>query len=78
MKHVKIKGKEIAIINLEGKYYAINDRCGHMKAPLSKGEIRNVQGKDIVTCPLHSSTFDIVTGKKLSELMMSQMALGIP
>jgi nitrite reductase/ring-hydroxylating ferredoxin subunit len=46
MKHVEIKGKEIAIINLDGKYYAINDRCGHMNAPLSKGENRNVQGKD--------------------------------
>ena len=71
MKHIEIKGKEIAIINLDGKYYAINDRCGHMNAPLSKGEIRNVQGKDIVTCPLHFSTFDIVTGKKLSEPKMS-------
>jgi nitrite reductase/ring-hydroxylating ferredoxin subunit len=71
MKHVEIKGKEIAIINLDGKYYAINYRCGHMNAPLSKGEIRNVQGKDIVTCPLHFSTFDIITGKKLSEPKMS-------
>ena len=71
MKHIEIKGKEIAIINLDGKYYAINDRCGHMNAPLSKGEIRNVQGKDIVTCPLHFSTFDIATGKKLSEPKMS-------
>ena len=71
MKHIEIKGKEIAIISLDGKYYAINDRCGHMNAPLSKGEIRNVQGKDIVTCPLHFSTFDIATGKKLSEPKMS-------
>ena len=71
MKHVEFKGKEIAIINLDGKYYAINYRCGHMNASLSKGEIRNVQGKDIVTCPLHFATFDIVTGKKLSEPKMS-------
>ena len=71
MKHIEIKGKEIAIINLDGKYYAINDRCSHMNAPLSKGEIRNVQGKDIITCPLHFLTFDIVTGKKLSEPKMS-------
>jgi nitrite reductase/ring-hydroxylating ferredoxin subunit len=71
MKHVEIKGKEIAIVNLDGKYSAFNDRCGHMNAPLSKGEIRNVKGKDIVTCPLHFSTFDIVTGKKLSEPKMS-------
>jgi nitrite reductase/ring-hydroxylating ferredoxin subunit len=71
MKHVEIKGKEIAIINLDGKYYAMNDRCGHMNASLSKGEIRNMQGKDIVSCPVHFSTFDIVKGKKLSEPMMS-------
>jgi nitrite reductase/ring-hydroxylating ferredoxin subunit len=71
MKHVEIKGQEIAIVNLDGKYYAFNDRCGHMNAPLSEGEIRNVKGKDIVACPLHFSTFDIVTGKKLSEPVMS-------
>ena len=71
MKHVEIKGKEIAIVNLDGKYYAFNDRCSHMNAPLSNGEIRNVKGKDIVACPLHFSTFDIVTGKKLSEPVMS-------
>ena len=69
MKHVEIKGKEIGIINLDGKYYAMNDRCGHVNAALSKGEIRYVQGKDIANCTLHFSTF--VTGKKLSEAMMS-------
>jgi nitrite reductase/ring-hydroxylating ferredoxin subunit len=47
--HVKNEGKETAVINLDGKYYAIYDRCEDMKAPLSKGEIRNVQGNDIVT-----------------------------
>jgi nitrite reductase/ring-hydroxylating ferredoxin subunit len=72
MKHVEIKGKEIAIVNLDGKYFAFSDRCAHMNAPLSKGEIRNVKGKDIVVvCPLHFSMFDIVTGKKLSEPVMS-------
>jgi nitrite reductase/ring-hydroxylating ferredoxin subunit len=30
-----------------------------------------VRGKDIVTCPLHFSTFDIVTAKKLSEPKVS-------
>ena len=71
MRHVEIKGKEIAIINLDGKYYAINDRCGLMNGRLSKGQIRNMYGKDIATCPFHFSTFDIGTGKKLSEPIMS-------
>ena len=71
MKHVEIKGKEIAVINLDGKYYAINDRCGHMNAPLSRGEIRKVREKYIVSCTLHFSIFNIVTGKKLSEPKIS-------
>ena len=66
MKYIEIEGKEVAIINLDEKYYAISNRCGHMNAPLSKGEISNVQGKSIVTCPLHHSTYDIITGKNLS------------
>ena len=36
MKHVKIKGKEIAIINLDGKYYAINQRFGHERSTFKR------------------------------------------
>ena len=61
MKHIEIKGKEIVIINLDGKYYAIYDRCGHMNAPLSMGTLN---GK-IVTCPLHGARFDVTTGKRV-------------
>ena len=47
MKHVEVNGKEIMIANLDGKFYALNDRCSHTNAPLSMG---NIQGS-IVTCP---------------------------
>ena len=48
-----------------------------MNAPLSKGEIRNAHRKDIVTCPLHFATFDIVTEKKSSEPKMSPPPMGM-
>jgi nitrite reductase/ring-hydroxylating ferredoxin subunit len=35
MKHVQVKGKEILIANIDRKFYALNDRCGHMNALLS-------------------------------------------
>lgn len=67
MKRIEIDGIEIAIINLGGKFFAIRDRCGHMNAPLSRGQImKDGQGKSIVVCPLHGSTFDIETGKNLT------------
>jgi nitrite reductase/ring-hydroxylating ferredoxin subunit len=62
-RHVEINGKEIMIANIEGKYYALNDRCGHSSALLSMGHIHD----NIVTCPLHAAQFDDCTGKKVRE-----------
>jgi nitrite reductase/ring-hydroxylating ferredoxin subunit len=63
VKHVEINGKEIAIANLDGKFYAFADRCGHMNARLSRGNIN----QNIVTCPFHAAKFDITSGKKIGE-----------
>ncbi len=63
LKRVEFRGKEVAIANVGGRFYAVRDRCGHMNAPLSRGVVRLVDGEPIVTCPLHSSTFDVSTGK---------------
>jgi nitrite reductase/ring-hydroxylating ferredoxin subunit len=64
MKHVEVKGKEIVISNIGGKFYAIDDRCGHMSALLSMGNISNER---IVTCPFHGASFDATTGRKVRE-----------
>jgi nitrite reductase/ring-hydroxylating ferredoxin subunit len=63
MKHVEFNGKEIMIANLDGKFYALNDRCSHTNARLSMGHIQD----NIVTCPMHGARFDITTGKKVSD-----------
>lgn len=55
MKHVEFNGKEVMIANLDGKFYALNDRCGHMNALLSLGNVKD----NIVTCPFHGARFDV-------------------
>jgi len=67
MKHVEIEGKEALIANVAGKFYAISDRCGHMNALLSIGYLTG----NTVTCPFHGSKFDIITGKKLAEPILT-------
>jgi nitrite reductase/ring-hydroxylating ferredoxin subunit len=67
MKHVEVDGKELLIANVGGKFYAISDRCGHMNALLSMG---NLTGTTI-TCPFHGAKFDVTTGKKLSEPILT-------
>ena len=63
MKHVEVNNREIAIANVNGKFYAIDDRCGHASARLSSGGLRG----NVVTCPLHGAQFDVTTGKKVGE-----------
>ncbi len=46
-KLVEVQGKKIALFNLEGKYYAIDNPCTHRGGPLSEGELEG----DEVTCP---------------------------
>jgi nitrite reductase/ring-hydroxylating ferredoxin subunit len=67
MKHVEVDGKEVLIANVGGKFYAISDRCGHMNALLSMG---NLTG-NTVTCPFHGAKFDVITGKKLTEPILT-------
>jgi len=69
MKHVEAGGKELCIVNVNGKFYAIGDRCPHMNASLSMGTLKGT----IVTCPLHLSQFDVTTGKKISGPVEAKM-----
>jgi nitrite reductase/ring-hydroxylating ferredoxin subunit len=50
MKHVEVKGNEIVVSNVNGKYYAMDDRCGHMNALLSIG---NLSDDNFVARPFH-------------------------
>ena len=68
MKHLEVQGKEIVISNIRGKFYAMDDRCGHMNAGLSMGTITN---DGIVTCPFHGARFDATTGKKTKEAVLT-------
>jgi len=59
---VEIGRRWIAIFNVDGEYYAIEDRCTHDDGPLAEGELHGC----IIECPRHGATFDIRTGKVLT------------
>jgi nitrite reductase/ring-hydroxylating ferredoxin subunit len=62
MKHFELAGKEILIANVDGRFYAVSDRCAHANAPLSMGKLDGTT----VVCPLHFARFDVTTGECLS------------
>ena len=61
-KSVEVNGKAIAVFNVDGTFYAIDDTCTHVGGPLSEGSLSGTT----VTCPWHGAEFDVTCGKHLS------------
>jgi 3-phenylpropionate/trans-cinnamate dioxygenase ferredoxin subunit len=58
MAGIEIKGKPVLVANIEGKYYAMGNKCTHQECDISDGELTG----DIVECPCHGSRFNVKTG----------------
>ena len=57
-KLVEAGGQNIAIFNLGGRFYAIENTCPHRGGPLSEGMMA---GEEVI-CPWHGSRFNLKTG----------------
>lgn len=58
---VRVGGREVALYNLEGNFFATDAICTHQRVSLCDGFVENGQ----IECPLHQGRFDIRTGKAL-------------
>ena len=58
MKKINVKGTNILLANVEGKYYAVDNQCPHLGGDLSKGKLDGTK----IICPKHRSEFDIKDG----------------
>jgi len=58
MRRVTFGDLDILLANTSVGIVAIDDRCPHMAAPLSLGELDGC----LIACPLHSGQFDLATG----------------
>jgi 3-phenylpropionate/trans-cinnamate dioxygenase ferredoxin subunit len=61
-KQVTVNGRLVAVFNVAGTLYAIEDTCPHRGGPLFEGE---VEGTEVV-CPWHGARFELTTGTHLS------------
>jgi len=61
-KSVDVDGAQIAVFNLDGQYYAVEDVCTHDGGQLTGGSI---EGAEII-CPRHGARFCIKTGAALT------------
>ena len=78
-KRVTVKGRPIAIFNLDGEFFGLLDRCPHQGGSLCEGKLIGLveshePGKyaysragEIVRCPWHGWEFDIRTGQSYCD-----------
>ena len=64
MKGFTTAGKKLLIANIGGTFHAMDAVCSHMGGDLTKGRLE----KNVVTCPLHGSRFDVTTGKVVGNV----------
>ena len=55
---VEAEGKDLALFNVDGAFYAIDNGCIHRGGPLGEGDL---EGR-IVLCPWHAWRWDVTTG----------------
>lgn len=62
--HIVIAGrKPIAVFNVDGDFYALNNVCPHLGGPIGAGKLTGT----VVACPYHQLCFDVTTGKSADE-----------
>jgi nitrite reductase/ring-hydroxylating ferredoxin subunit len=66
---VETAGLELAVFNINGAYYVLDDLCTHGPGSLSEGYI---EGEN-VECDFHNGVFSIVTGEVVEPPCMIPM-----
>ena len=56
----------LAVFNVDGKFYVIDDTCTHGPGSLSEGYIED----DVVECNFHNGQFNIKTGEVVAPPCM--------
>lgn len=61
---VEVHGIWIALFNVDGTFYALDNACPHAGGPLGEGKLRE---GGVVECPWHGWRFDLATGQRVNN-----------
>ena len=60
---VETGGRALAVFNVEGTYYAIDNTCSHRGGPLGEGDLEGT----VVVCPWHAWRWDVTSGANVNN-----------
>ncbi|MCJ7696687.1 MAG: Rieske 2Fe-2S domain-containing protein [Anaerolineaceae bacterium] len=56
---VQVEGKSILLVNLDGEFFALDNKCPHLGGSLVEGDLKD----GCIVCPKHGAAFDVKTGE---------------
>ena len=63
---LEVGGIQLALVNIDGSFFAVDNECTHRGGFLGEGEINADWNEWAIECPLHGSVFDVRTGEVLN------------
>ena len=60
---VETEGKSLALFNVDGALYALDNACAHRGGPLGEGDLEGT----VVVCPWHAWRWDVKTGANVNN-----------
>jgi nitrite reductase/ring-hydroxylating ferredoxin subunit len=62
-KVVLADGRLLALFNVDGTFYALDNTCLHRGGPVGEGDLEGT----VVTCPWHGFQYDVTTGRNVFD-----------
>jgi len=86
---VELQGRSIGVFNVNGKFYALLNRCphqgaelcrgsilGHLEAPVP-GELKYDNSRFLLQCPWHGWEYDMETGQSYFDSSVRPYRVGV-
>jgi toluene monooxygenase system ferredoxin subunit len=73
MRGCNVAGRRVLVLRLSSGIYAYEDRCAHLRVPLSEGRLR--QG--VLTCGAHGFEYDAASGRGINPKDVRLVALPV-
>jgi nitrite reductase/ring-hydroxylating ferredoxin subunit len=70
---VEVEGRTLALFNVDGALYAVDNACPHRGGPLGEGDVEG----GIVTCPWHARRWDVRTGGNANNPAVKVACYGV-
>lgn len=73
MKGFSTEKGTVLLANVDGTFYALDNKCPHMGGNLSGGELDGTT----ITCPRHGAKFDVRTGRNLGSAKIAFVKMNV-